>query len=127
MLKGLCANVQLNPERRKSGSAAREPSHRGAWLVARRERVGEAPETARRICHNTRDSEPERLVFTWAWEKPEGHPGHETLVTVNFAEHGAKTKMTFRQAVFPSVRERDSHRGGWSESFERLARYVAKA
>ncbi len=71
--------------------------------------------------------EPERLVFTWAWEKREGHPGHKTLVTVNFAEHGAKTKMTIRQAVFPSVRERNSHWGGWSESFERLARYVAKA
>src|SRR6185295_19580223 len=35
--------------------------------------------------------EPERLVCTWAWEDAEGKTGHETLVTVTFAEHGAKT------------------------------------
>src|SRR5947209_1933543 len=34
--------------------------------------------------------EPERLVFTFAWEDAEGKPGHETLVTVSFAEQGMK-------------------------------------
>src|SRR2546422_5926224 len=43
--------------------------------------------------------EPERLVCTWAWEDAEGKPGHETLLTVNFAEHGAKTKLTLHQAI----------------------------
>jgi uncharacterized protein YndB with AHSA1/START domain len=28
--------------------------------------------------------EPDRLVFTFAWEVEEGQPGHETLVTVTF-------------------------------------------
>jgi uncharacterized protein YndB with AHSA1/START domain len=27
---------------------------------------------------------PCRLVFTWAWEKPNGDPGHETEVSVSF-------------------------------------------
>lgn len=40
--------------------------------------------------------EPERLVFTWAWENPKGNPGRETLVTVRLAKHGAKTKLAFR-------------------------------
>lgn len=71
--------------------------------------------------------EPERLVFTWAWEKPEGKPGRETLVTVNFAEHGAKTKLTMQQAVFETVEDRNDHEGGWTESLDRLAKYVAKA
>jgi uncharacterized protein YndB with AHSA1/START domain len=71
--------------------------------------------------------EPERLAFTWAWEKPEGTPGRETLVTVNFARHGAGTMLTFRQAEFETVKDRDEHEGGWSESFDRLAKYVAKA
>jgi uncharacterized protein YndB with AHSA1/START domain len=71
--------------------------------------------------------ERKRLVFTWAWEKPEGTPGRETLVTIDFAEHGAKTKLTFRQAQFETVLDRDEHEDGWSESFDRLAEYVAKA
>ena len=70
---------------------------------------------------------PERFVYTWAWEKPEGKPGRETLVTVEFAAQGDKTKMTFRQAEFETAEDRDSHRGGWSESFDRLAEYLTKA
>ena len=69
---------------------------------------------------------PERFAYTWAWEKPEGQPGRETLVTVELAEQGGKTKMTFRQAEFVTVEDRDSHRGGWSESFDLLAEYLAK-
>jgi len=34
---------------------------------------------------------PERLVLTWAWEDADGKPGHETVVTVNFAEHGGNS------------------------------------
>jgi uncharacterized protein YndB with AHSA1/START domain len=71
--------------------------------------------------------EPERLVFTWAHENADGTPGHETLVMVTFDEQGGRTKLTLRQAVFESVEERDSHRGGWTSSLERLAEYVATA
>ncbi len=69
---------------------------------------------------------PERLVFTFAWENEKGEPGYETLVTVTFAEHDGKTKLTFHQAVFESTAERDSHRGGWSECFDRLETYLAE-
>ncbi len=69
---------------------------------------------------------PERLVFTFAWDGENGRRGHETLVTVTFAEHQGKTKMTFRQAVFESVEQRDGHQSGWASSFDRLAEYVAK-
>jgi len=62
---------------------------------------------------------PERLVFTFAWEE-EGERGLETLVTVTFADQGAKTLMTFRQAPFQSVSERDGHHGGWTSTFDRL-------
>lgn len=70
--------------------------------------------------------EPERLVFTWAWEDAEGKPRHQTLVTITFEEHGGKTKMTFHQALFESVDERDGHEGGWNESFDMLAEYLAE-
>ena len=67
---------------------------------------------------------PERIVFTFAWEE-EGERGRENLVTVTFAEQGDKTRMTFRQAFFESVSERDSHNEGWSECFDRLAQFLA--
>jgi uncharacterized protein YndB with AHSA1/START domain len=67
---------------------------------------------------------PDRVVFTFAWEE-EGERGLETLVTLTFAEQDGKTRMTFHQAPFQSVEERDGHRGGWSSSFDRLEDYVA--
>ena len=71
--------------------------------------------------------EPERLVFTYAWVDAEGKPGHETLVTVTFAEQSGKTVLTFHQGVFESITSRDEHEEGWSSAFELLAEYQAKA
>ena len=70
--------------------------------------------------------EPERLVFTFAWEDAEGKPGHETAVTVTLAEYGAKTKLTLHQAVFETVTARDLHQGGWASALECLAEYLAQ-
>ncbi|MGH7675151.1 MAG: SRPBCC family protein [Gemmatimonadales bacterium] len=67
---------------------------------------------------------PRRLVFTHVWLDGDGRPGHETLVTVTFADRGGKTALTFQQAVFESQAERDAHRGGWTECFDRLGAYL---
>ena len=69
--------------------------------------------------------EPERLVFTHAWEDEDGKPGLETLVSVAFAEQAGQTTMHFHQATFDSRASRDGHEGGWSSSFDRLAEYLA--
>jgi uncharacterized protein YndB with AHSA1/START domain len=68
--------------------------------------------------------ENELLVFTHAWEE-DGKRGHETLVTVRFADLGSKTRMTFQQATFASVESRDGHAGGWGECLDILADYLA--
>lgn len=70
--------------------------------------------------------EPERLVFTFAWEDEDGKPKHDTLVTVTFAEHEGKTTLTFHQAIFKSVEARDSHLEGWTQCLERLAGYLSE-
>jgi uncharacterized protein YndB with AHSA1/START domain len=70
--------------------------------------------------------EPERIVYTFAWDREDGSRGHETLVTITFAEQDGKTRMTFHQAVFDSAGQRDGHRGGWNSTFDRLAEYLAK-
>ena len=71
--------------------------------------------------------EPERLVFTFAWDNEDGSPGREMLITITLADHPEGTEMTFHQAVFESDEDRDGHRGGWSESFDKLAEYLARA
>ncbi len=70
--------------------------------------------------------EPERLVFTYAFEDASGKPGHETMVTVSFADEGAKTRLTVHHAVFESVAVRDDHVRGWNEALDRLADYSAR-
>ena len=69
---------------------------------------------------------PERLSFTWAWEDEDGNPGHETLVTVTFADENGKTAMTLHQATFESETMRDTHHDGWSVALDRLAGLLAE-
>ena len=67
---------------------------------------------------------PERLVFTHAWERPDGTTSPDTEVRVTFSDQEDKTKVTMRQAVFESVAARDGHEGGWSSCFDVLAEYL---
>ena len=68
--------------------------------------------------------EPERIVFTFAWEDASGNPGHELLTTVTFDDVGGKTRLTLRQAAFETVERRDDHGGGWTSCLERFAEYM---
>lgn len=68
-------------------------------------------------------SPPDRLVFTFAWDST----GFETLVTITLEAQNDQTLMTFHQAPFASADSRDSHDGGWTESFDRLAAFVAES
>ncbi len=68
--------------------------------------------------------EPERIVFTFAWEDADGNPGHELLTTVTFDDVGGKTRLTLRQAGFETVERRDDHRGGWTSCLERFGEYI---
>jgi len=66
-----------------------------------------------------------RLAFTWAWD---GGPvgGREMLITITFEERDdGKTVQTFHQANIATQSSRDSHEGGWTKTFEKLAAYAA--
>ena len=94
----------------------------GAWYS--RMRSAEGVEYANRGV--VREAvEPERLVFTFAWDNEDGSPGREMLITITLADHDGGTEMTFHQAEFESAEDRDGHREGWSESFDKLAGYLA--
>ena len=72
--------------------------------------------------------EPERLVFTFAWEDAQGALGHETLVTVTFAAEGTQTRsIRFNRSAAPAgsrsvsnivraMLKRALGRGCWSPS-----------
>jgi uncharacterized protein YndB with AHSA1/START domain len=82
---------------------------------------------------------PKRLVFTDSFADEQGNPvpaSHygmasdwpaETLVTVVFAEHQGKTRLTLRHSGIPSGKDGEMTETGWKESVERLAGYLAKA
>jgi uncharacterized protein YndB with AHSA1/START domain len=84
--------------------------------------------------------EPERIIFTDFFVDAEGnqvpatHYGmsadwpQETLVTVTFAEHKGKTKLTLQHSLGSvPASERDLCQQGWSESLDKLAGDMAKA
>jgi len=50
----------------------------------------------------------------------------EMLITVTFEDLGGKTRMTLRHEGIPAGPEREGANQGWSESFDKLAEYLAK-
>jgi uncharacterized protein YndB with AHSA1/START domain len=76
---------------------------------------------------------PERLVYTWDWEKDgsgtefgevEGKP---TLITVEFRPRGGQTEFVLTHTRFAAVQSRDNHARGWSSIADSLAAYLEKA
>ena len=76
---------------------------------------------------------PERLVYTWDWEKDgsgaefgevEGKP---SLITVEFLRRGERTEMVLTHSRFATVESRDSHARGWGKIVESFANFAEKA
>ena len=66
---------------------------------------------------------PHRLVYTWYWEtKPDMG---ETLVTVEFHEHGGATQVTLTHERFPNAEVRDKHELGWGGCLVKLSALFA--
>ncbi|HSY09523.1 MAG TPA: SRPBCC domain-containing protein [Candidatus Dormibacteraeota bacterium] len=75
---------------------------------------------------------PERLVFTWAFEKDgsgeefgEVEPP-EMLVTLEFKARGKQTELLLTHEKFASVESRDRHEQGWTRCLNELGKFVAK-
>ena len=66
---------------------------------------------------------PERLVFTFRWERGEwNYP--ETLVSVDFSEKGDETEIALTHEGFPDENMQDEHREGWGECLDNLRGYL---
>ncbi len=75
---------------------------------------------------------PERLVYTWDWEKDgsgtefgevEGKP---SLITVEFLKRGQQTDFVLTHTRFATVESRDNHANGWSAIADCFANFVEK-
>ena len=67
---------------------------------------------------------PERLVFTFAWDRA-GEDFPQTLVEVDFFQEGPDaTRIRFCQSGLPPS-ERDGHASGWAECLDRLSEHLA--
>lgn len=110
----------IGPEGLTGGSVTLNPTLGGAFRACLLDRDG----TEYWMCGSYREvSEPDRLVFTFAWDR-DGDLVEPTLVTITFADLGGKTEMTFHQAEFSSIEERDGHEGGWTSTFEKLTAHL---
>jgi uncharacterized protein YndB with AHSA1/START domain len=68
---------------------------------------------------------PRRLVFTWGWVGDDGTRGHKTEVTITFEPTPGGTRLVLLQQSFESKETLERHGGGWSSSFERLAKMAS--
>lgn len=65
-----------------------------------------------------------RLVFTFTWDSGGPSDGLETMVTILFREIDGKTEQIFHQTPLLSAERRDSHVGGWTETFGKQEQYL---
>jgi uncharacterized protein YndB with AHSA1/START domain len=69
---------------------------------------------------------PTRLAFTWAWDRPDLASGLQ-LVEVDFTEHpDGTTTVVMTNHGLAGDQVRESHREGWEESFDNLARLLCR-
>lgn len=76
---------------------------------------------------------PERLVYTWDWEKDGSGEdfgeveGKTSMITVEFLKRGERaTEMVFMHTRFATVESRDNHARGWNRIVDALAEFLEK-
>ncbi len=73
---------------------------------------------------------PERLVYTWDWEKDGGGTefgeveGKTSLITVQFLKRGEQTEFVMTHTRFATVQSRDGHAEGWTRALESFAEFL---
>jgi uncharacterized protein YndB with AHSA1/START domain len=73
---------------------------------------------------------PERLVYTWDWEKDGTGTefgeleGKETQVTLEFRASKKGTQLVLTHEKFASAESRDRHEGGWQNWLSKLAKFI---
>ncbi len=69
---------------------------------------------------------PHRLVYTFRWEDPDPDD-RETVVRLSAEAVGDTTRLSLWQGTFATEPRLDLHRGGWTDSFEKLRELMETA
>ncbi len=67
---------------------------------------------------------PSRLAFTFAWEDPDPDDA-EYLAELAFRDLDGSTEVVLVQGPFRTEERRELHRGGWTDSLDKLEELVA--
>lgn len=62
---------------------------------------------------------PGRLVYTFSWDEPTPDDT-ETVVTLTLEAHDGGSRVSLSQGLFATAERLALHRGGWTDSFEKL-------
>ena len=68
---------------------------------------------------------PGRLAYTFSWEDPDPDDV-ETLVELSFRDLGESTEVVVAQAPFTTEARRALHRDGWTDSLDKLERFLSR-
>jgi uncharacterized protein YndB with AHSA1/START domain len=63
---------------------------------------------------------PERLVYTWRWDRPDLEGGRQSLVTVEFRDRDGATEVVVTHEGLETEESFSFHEGGWVASLEQL-------
>ena len=66
---------------------------------------------------------PSRLVYSFRWEEPDPDD-RTTTVTSSLRDLGEVTEVSLTQGEFATDARLELHRNGWTDSFDRLRRFV---
>lgn len=69
---------------------------------------------------------PSRLVYTFRWEEPTPDD-RETVVTLSLDPVGDATELSLSQGLFATEERLALHRGGWTDSFDKLREVIETA
>ena len=68
---------------------------------------------------------PVRLAFTFVYEDPDPDDV-DTLAELSFRDLGESTEVVFTQGPFKTAARLGLHRDGWSDSFDKLERFISR-
>jgi uncharacterized protein YndB with AHSA1/START domain len=67
---------------------------------------------------------PTRLAYTFRWEDPDPDDV-ENVADLSLRDLGESTEVEFSQGPFKTEARRELHRGGWTDSFDKLERLLS--
>jgi uncharacterized protein YndB with AHSA1/START domain len=66
---------------------------------------------------------PSRLVYSFRWEEPDPDD-RTTTVTLSLRDLGDATEVSLTQGEFATDARLELHRNGWTDSFDKLGRFL---